>query len=121
MSAQMGQADYAPADVAQAIGIRIERVGWGLFLAMIGGLMLLPPGLLPEGTWLVGSGLILLGLNAARRLSGIPLSPTTVVLGLLALAAGIGAYLGVTLDLAPILLVVLGVALVVKQGYPRAA
>jgi hypothetical protein len=58
---------------------RFEAIGWALFLIMLGGI-----GLVPEGTWLVGVGLIMLGLNLARYLSDIPMSLGTLFLGSLA-------------------------------------
>ena len=42
---------------------RLEAIAWGLFLIMIGALWLLPDETVPEGTWLLGVGVILLGLN----------------------------------------------------------
>ena len=42
---------------------RLDSIGWGLFLVMIGCLWLLPEGTLPEGTWLVGMALIIFGLS----------------------------------------------------------
>jgi hypothetical protein len=47
-----------------ALDRRLEGIGWALFLIMIGGLGLVPS--VPQGTWLVGTGLIMLGLNVAR-------------------------------------------------------
>jgi hypothetical protein len=92
----------------RALDSQLERIGWGLFLIMIGGLALVPKGLVPEGVWLVGTGLIMLGLNVARRLNGIRVSGFTVVLGLAALAAGLSAVAGVSLPVFPILLIALG-------------
>ncbi len=65
---------------------QLERIGWALFLIMIGGLMLLPG--VPSGTWLIGTGLIMLGLNAVRYFKGIPTVRTTTTLGIIALAWG---------------------------------
>lgn len=45
---------------------RLEESGWGFFLLMTGTLMVLPREFVPEGTWLIGAGLILLGLNGIR-------------------------------------------------------
>jgi hypothetical protein len=67
---------------------RLEGIGWALFLIMIGGIGLVPS--VPPGTWLVGTGLIMLGLNLARYLSGLRMSNFTVVLGVLALLLGVG-------------------------------
>ncbi len=50
---------------------KLNAVAWALFLIMLGGLWMTPAGTVPESTWLIGVGLILLGLNAIRYLSGI--------------------------------------------------
>ena len=67
---------------------RLEETGWALFLIMIGALLLLPEGLVPDGTWLVGTGLIMIGMNVVRHLHGLRVSGFTAVLGLVALAGG---------------------------------
>ena len=51
----------------QDLNKRLETVSWGLFLIMLGGFALVKD--VPEGTWLIGAGLIMLGLNAVRLLS----------------------------------------------------
>ncbi|MFC1501963.1 hypothetical protein ACFL6A_00955 [bacterium] len=42
---------------------RLDAIGWGLFLIMIGGLWMVPEGSLPEGTWLIGTEIIIFGLT----------------------------------------------------------
>jgi len=54
----------------------------------LSGLWLLPDETIPEGTWLIGVGVIMLGLNAARYMYGIKMSGFTVVLGIIALSIG---------------------------------
>lgn len=88
---------------------RLEAIGWALFLIMLGGIGLVPDALVPEGTWLIGVGLIMLGLNLARSLSDIPMSAGTLLLGALALIAGIASVLGMNLPIFPIALILLGV------------
>ena len=51
-----------------ALNARLEAIGWALFLIWIGGLWLMPDERLPEETWLIGAGLIMLGLNGVRYL-----------------------------------------------------
>ncbi len=92
----------------------LERIGWGLFLILIGGLLLVPQGQVPEGTWLLGAGVILLGVNVARYLSGIAPSYFTTVLGILALAGGVGVFYGVELPLLPALLILVGVGMIFR-------
>lgn len=98
---------------------RLESVGWALFLIMIGGLGLVPEEQVPEGTWLIGIGLIMLGLNVARRLNDIEPSGFTIVLGVIALLAGTGDFLGVNLPVFPILLILLGAQIIYKAFFTR--
>ena len=100
-------------------GRRFDEIAMALALIMTGALWLAPAGLLPEGTWLAGAGTILLGLNAARYVRRIKASGFAVSVGLVALAAGIGRIAGRDLPFVPALLIVLGVALVIKAATAR--
>jgi len=97
-----------------ALNKRLESIGWALFLIMIGGLWLVPDERVPKGTWLIGAGLIMLGLNGARYVSGIKMSGFTIVLGVLALAAGLGDFFGIDLPLLAILLILIGANIIIK-------
>ncbi len=81
----------------------MEAIGWGLLLILTGGTWLAPKGTIPEGTWLIGVGLILLGINAARYLNKIPINGFTTTLGVLAFVLGgielAGSILRVAFDL----------------------
>lgn len=98
----------------QELNKRLETIGWALFLIMIGGLGLVPTAQIPGGTWLIGVGLIMLGLNAARLINGIAMSGFTIFLGILALLSGLGDFLGVKLPLFPILLILIGANILLK-------
>jgi hypothetical protein len=87
---------------------RLDAIGWGLFLMMIGGLWLVPEGRLPGGTWLIGTGLIILGTSLIRYLNDIRVSGFWVFIGLLALASGLGDVFGVNLPVFPLLLIFIG-------------
>lgn len=100
---------------------RLESISWGLFLIMIGGIWLVPDAWVPDGTWLIGVGLIMLGLNAARYFSGIAISAFTALLGAVALLIGLGDVTGVELPLFPILLIILGLYLLFKVLTRQAA
>ena len=93
-------------------GRRLDQIGWGIFLVMIGTIWLVPG--VPQGTWLIGTGILLLLLNAIRSRLGIPWSGVSVALGVLALAAGLGDFTGIRLPLFPICLVIVGAALILK-------
>lgn len=98
---------------------RLESISWALFLIMIGGLGLVPGEQVPEGTWLIGVGLIMLGLNLARFLNNIETSGFTMVLGVIALLAGMGDFLGVDVPVFPVLLILLGAHIIFKGFFAR--
>jgi len=93
---------------------RLDSIGWGLFLIMIGGLWLIPDERVPEGTWLIGTGLIILGLMGIRFLYGIKISGFWLVLGILALAFGISDIFGLDLPVFAILLILVGASIILK-------
>ena len=105
--------------VASRLGKRLDDIALALVLIMTGALWLAPKAMFPEGTWLAGLGLILLGVNAARRIRGIKTSGFGIVAGLIAAAAGIGRIFGLDLPIIPALLIVLGAVLVVKAATAR--
>jgi cytosine/uracil/thiamine/allantoin permease len=91
---------------------RLESISWGLFLIMLGGFALLPS--VKEGTWLIGAGVIMLGLNAVRLALGIRTSGFTLILGTVALLSGIGSVYGVDFPVGPLLIILIGLAIIVR-------
>ncbi len=92
----------------RTLEIKLERIGWALFLIMIGGLALLPAGWVPAGAWLVGVGLIMVGMNVVRHREGIRISGFTTLLGVAAMAAGVFSMAGIDFPVFPILLIAVG-------------
>ncbi len=64
----------------------IERMGWGLLAILWGATVLFE--FIPFSAGLIGTGLILLGANAIRRLNQLPARGGNTVLGILSLAWG---------------------------------
>ena len=62
----------------------------------------------------MGTGLILLGLSAARYVRGVPLRGFTVLLGSLALLVGLSDAMGAKVPFAPIVLIVVGAGMLLK-------
>ena len=91
---------------------RLETISWGLFLIMLGGFALLPS--VKEGTWLIGAGVIMLGLNAVRLALGIRTSGFTLILGTVALLSGIGSVYGIDFPVGPLLIILIGLAIIVR-------
>lgn len=96
-----------------------EMMAWGAFFVWWGITEWFK--FLPEGTGAVGFGLILIGLNAARSLNGLPTSGFTITLGILALVLGglelAGFFLSLPFELPvfAILLIVLGVIVLARE------
>jgi hypothetical protein len=101
-------------DVQRAASKRLDDVAWALFLILIGAIWLLPAGTVPEGSWLVGAGLILLGINAVRSVRGIKMSGLAIALGVLALVAGLGHLAGVQVPVLAILFILIGASIILR-------
>lgn len=102
-----------------ALNKRLEAIGWGLFLVMLGGLILVPDEVVPDGLWSIGVGAIMLGLNGARYYFGIKMSGFTTLLGILALFGGIAQLLWLQDIGGALLLIVLGAYLLLKQWFEK--
>jgi hypothetical protein len=92
---------------------RIDAIGWGLLFLMTGTLALIPG--LPDGTWLAGFGVLLLGLNAVKWALGIPPEWFTVILGSVALVGGVGGMVGIAVPWFAWLLIACGLAIIAGQ------
>ncbi len=98
---------------------RYETFAWGLFFILVGVIILIPGEQSDE--FLVGIGIILLGLNMVRYLYKIPTSIGTIILGIMALILGIIPLLRRVLnfpkfevDIFPILLLIIGLYFLVS-------
>lgn len=103
-----------PQDRGTTAGKHLDALGWALFFLMLGGLGLVPGETVPEGTWLLGTGLIMIGVQAARALMGLGTVGSSLFFGALALGIGICAVFAVSLPVFPILLVLLGLHMVLQ-------
>lgn len=101
-------------------GRRIDATSWGLLLLMTGILLLLPGHAVPEGTWLILAGTILLAASAVRYATHLRPSAFIVALGLLAIAAGASAIAGVNLPLFAVFLVLLGASVMLRSWFEHA-
>ena len=98
-----------------AISDRVDTIGWGLLFVAIGAVSLMPA--MPDGAWLIAAGIVLLGASAVRAWMGLGAYGTTIVVGVVALSAGIFTVAGLTTEVGPLVLIVLGLALVVGAVY----
>lgn len=117
-AAEAQRADVEPSEKA-ILNKRLEAIGWGLFLIMLGGFALIPEALVPKGLWSIGVGVIMLGLNITRYYFEIKMSGFTTFLGIVSLLSGITQLMGLhSLD-AAILLIVIGAYLIVKPWFEK--
>jgi hypothetical protein len=95
---------------------KLEKSGWGLFLIMLGAIWLFPDSIVPEGTFMFGVGIILLGLNFVKYAKGYPVNGFTIFLGIIALIAGLSSLLGRPVDIFPLILILWGVSIIFGIG-----
>jgi hypothetical protein len=119
MTTQDAKPINVPNPEKAALNKRFETVGWGLFLVMLGGFMLIPETTVSKGFWSIGIGVIFLGLNAARYMNGIRMSGFTTFLGILALIGGIVQLLGWKSMDGAFFLIVLGAYLILKPWFDQ--
>ncbi|MCX6660512.1 MAG: hypothetical protein NTX81_09110 [Candidatus Bathyarchaeota archaeon] len=89
---------------------------WGLFIILIGSLWIVAElTRLDMGSYFaLGVGLILIGLNLARRSIGTKISKFSLGLGIVALLVGLSAVGGLKLPLVPTIVVVIGIFIVAE-------
>jgi hypothetical protein len=103
----------------QTINRNFEAIAWGAVLIWWGITELFKT--LPEGTGAIGIGLILIGVNVARSMSGLPIGRFSATLGILALVWGglelAGVFLSLPFEIPvfAILLIVLGVMILAPE------
>jgi hypothetical protein len=102
-----------------ALNKRLETIGWGCFLVMLGGFLLVPQTVVAKGFWSIGVGLIMLGLNVARYFYHIKMSGFTTFLGVISLIGGVLQLAGLAAIEGAFLLIVLGVFLLVKPWFDK--
>ncbi len=100
-------------NTSKSLNRNFETMAWGALFIWWGLTELIPS--LPAGIGAIGIGLILLGLNAARSLNGLPTSGFSITLGVLALIWG-GLELAGTVLRLPFELPVFAILLIVLGG-----
>ena len=93
---------------------RLAGLFWGLMFILAGVIWLFPDERIPDGTWLIGIGVILLSLNAVRLVYGIPVRVLPSILGVLALGAGLAEYVGIDLPLVALTIIAIGASIVLE-------
>ena len=102
-----------------ALNKRLETIGWGLFLVMLGGFILVPGNMINKGLWSIGVGLIMLGLNGARYYYNMKMSGFTTFLGVVSLLGGIAQLVGWYALEGALFFIILGAYLLLKPWFDK--
>ncbi len=103
----------------KALNGRLEAIAWGIILILLSILMVVPG---DQGNeFVLGTGVVFLGLNLARSMMGIPLNWFSITLGGLALLLGglgvlwpvLGIKAHVKVDIFPLILLAIGLYLLI--------
>ena len=97
---------------------RLNDIGWGLLLMMTGVIWLVPKP--PEGAWLIGVAVILLGINLVRYFKHVRVNGFSLGLGLAALIAAFAPMWLSGVPLLAICLLLVGASLIAKPLLRRA-
>jgi hypothetical protein len=102
--------------VAMAVGgevtaHKLDAVAWGLLFLWIGIALLAN---LSWGIGLLGVGVLILGMQTARKYMALPLEIFWVVVGVLFVMGGVWELLSVRVSLIPVVCIVAGIALLIS-------
>jgi hypothetical protein len=118
----IGHVDRARADPDArnaALDRRLEDVGWGTVLIMVGAIWLIPDAQVPQALWLVATGLVLVALNVVRYLHALRVRFFGAVLGVVLVATGVGRLIGTELPLVAVGLIVIGAGIILRPLLER--
>ncbi len=105
------RAEEVRASERHRLAKKLDAVGWGLFFIWVGIAFL---GDLDVGVGLLGVGIITLGGQVARKFLNLKLEGFWVVVGLLFVVGGLWELFEAEIGLVPIILIVVGLALLVS-------
>ncbi len=111
--ADIGARENAASE-SKRLSERLDGVGWALLFLMSGAILAIPGIPHPWAAWFIGVGAILLGLNVARYTTGLRVHVLTSGCGVIAVAAGLGAYVGIELPVLAMVLVLIGLVILAE-------
>ena len=97
-------------------GSRFDAIGWALFFVWVGVAWLAGFSL---STGLFGVAIITLGMQGIRKIYGVPIEWFWILVGLGFAAAGLWQWIDIQKPLAPVVLIVIGIAVLLWSVIPR--
>ena len=97
----------------------LDGLGWAALLITTGIFWLIPDRHVPSGSWLIAVGVIITAVTIARLIYGYRASEFALSAGVIALTAGIGSVLGLSLPLFPIALIAIGCCVILVRHIER--
>ena len=94
-----------------ALSRRLDTIGWGLFFIWLGFVLMIHAG---SGLILLGVGLISLGMQVARKYSGLDSDGFWIVVGILFVIVGVWEMFEIKMPLMSVFLIVIGGAFLVS-------
>ena len=70
--------------------------------------------MVPKGIWLIGVGIIILGMTWIRHANGLIINRFWIFMGILALGSGLSSVFGWNIPVFPILLIIVGLNVILK-------
>jgi hypothetical protein len=107
----MTHVEHLPGSNAQVVAHKLDAAAWGLFFVWVGVALIAN---ISWGLGLLGVGVIMLGVQVARKNFGLALEGFWVVVGLLFVLGGVWELLGVRYSLVPMVSIIAGVALLIS-------
>ena len=107
----MTHVEHMPAANMAVVAHKLDAAAWGLFFVWVGVALIANLG---WGLGLLGVGVITLGGQLARKYFILTVERFWIVVGLLFVLGGVWELLGLQFSLVPILLIVVGVALLLS-------
>ena len=96
-----------------ALSRKLDAIGWGVFFVWMGLIELIK--IFPKGSASIGIGVIILGESIARVVCQVSVSGFWIFLGVVFLLGGLGEIYAVNIPLLPIVFLIAGVLLIVRQ------
>ena len=93
---------------------RLNQIGWGIFLLLVGIVWLIPGDAIPDGSLFFSGGLIMIIINLVKKQKGIRTGNGNVIFGFVLIGIGIIDLLDSPVPVIAALLILWGISILFK-------